>query len=136
MGTNYYLHKKPNPACPTCGHQPKGEPLHIGKSSAGWCFSLVAYPVGEGPTSLSEWIDAWNADDVEIRDEYGRAVIPAEMLAVVTERRLAQRPDWAPWEYDRNYAVPGPNNLVRHRVPDAAIAHGDGTYDLCRPGFC
>ena len=40
MGTNYYLHKKP--PCEACGHEPA--PLHIGKSSGGWCFSLHVIP--------------------------------------------------------------------------------------------
>jgi hypothetical protein len=33
MGTNYYLHNQ----------QPEFEPIHIGKSSGGWYFSLHTY---------------------------------------------------------------------------------------------
>jgi hypothetical protein len=39
MGTNYYM---PVEKCDHCGHKPKA--LHIGKSSAGWCFSLNTHP--------------------------------------------------------------------------------------------
>lgn len=29
----------------------------------------------------------------------------------------------------RNNAVPGPNNLLRHKIDQHCIGHGDGTYD-------
>lgn len=135
MGTNYYLHKK-HDTCPTCGH--RDEPRHIGKSSMGWCFSLVCDTI-DGPSTLAGWIDAWSAPDVEIRDEYGQTVSPTAMLSEITERSAKNPPDWSPAVYARNDAVPGPNNLIRHRIDSHCIAHGaygDGTYDLCKPGFC
>lgn len=61
---------------------------------------------------------------------------PTAMLSVVTERSAKNPPDWSPAVYARNDAVPGPNNLIRRRINSHCIAHGDGTYDLCRPGFC
>lgn len=40
MGTNYYLHW-PEKRCDHCGSvSSRRDPLHIGKSSAGWHFSL------------------------------------------------------------------------------------------------
>ena len=132
MGTNYYLHKK-HDTCPTCGH--RDEPRHIGKSSAGWCFSLVSDAI-DGPADLAGWIAAWSAPDAEIRDEYGQEVSPVAMLAEVTERSARRAPDWSERMYEQNHAVPGPNSLVRHRIDSHCIAHGEGTYDLCKPGFC
>lgn len=50
MGTNYYLHTKPD--CECCG---RGfEPLHIGKSSGGWCFSLHVMPE-DNINTLDDW---------------------------------------------------------------------------------
>jgi hypothetical protein len=125
VGTNYYLHT---------GNQAE-EPRHIGKSSVGWCFSLVSDPVN-GPVDLAGWVVAWSAPDVEIRDEYGRILLPFQMHSIVTERQRPQRPNWTTSDYQKNHAVPGPNNLLRHRLGSHCIAHGDGTYDLCPPGFC
>lgn len=55
MGTNYYAEYQP--PCPTCGRQ--DPPLHIGKSSAGWCFSLHVIPE-LGLNDWPEW-EAWLA---------------------------------------------------------------------------
>ena len=41
MGTNYYI--EGGPKCQHCGRGP-GEPMHIGKQSAGWQFSLRGHP--------------------------------------------------------------------------------------------
>lgn len=85
MGTNYYLHEKP--PCPTCGH---GEgPLHIGKSSAGWCFSLHIIPELQ-INNLGDWVDRWSQPNVVIKDEYGDAITPEEMLLVITVRHWEQ----------------------------------------------
>ena len=40
MGTNYYLHRPRTNECEHCGRADEAPPLHIGKSSSGWCFSL------------------------------------------------------------------------------------------------
>jgi hypothetical protein len=130
MGTNYYLHKE-NDTCPTCGH--KEAPLHIGKSSAGWCFALAVYP-DDGIRDLPNWIERWSAEGVLIRDEYGQDVTPAEMLEVVTERSCS-----VPWSTEgliRNSAVRGPNNLARHRIDGTCLSHGAGTWDCLTAGFC
>lgn len=134
MGTNYYMTVN---ACPSCG---RGErELHIGKSSGGWCFSLNTHP-DDCLTSLEEWRAAWANNP--IRDEYHRAVSPAEMERIVTERSWP-RPEAIPFGYrsltdfcEINHAAPGPNGLWRHKVDGRhCIAHGDGTFDLMRGEF-
>ena len=65
MGTNYYWYPKSNP-CPTCGHDPI-EPIHIGKSSAGWRFMF------HGTDEIRSW-EQWQAilqGKGNIVDEYG-----------------------------------------------------------------
>lgn len=71
MGTNYYWH---HDICGSCGRS--DDPIHIGKSSAGWCFALH---VDEdiGIKSLDDWMSRWgemNHTNSEIRDEYGHPV--------------------------------------------------------------
>ncbi len=136
MGTNYYLHRD---VCPQCGRG--DEPLHIGKSSAGWCFSLhVCYPDNLGeeevPADLDGWKKLWEADGVVLKDEYGKAITPAGMLAVITKRSFRAFEHspigYRSWEsfHNQNHSVPGPNGLVRHRIEEGhCIAHGEGTYD-------
>jgi hypothetical protein len=102
MGTNYYLHID---ACPTCRH-PK-EKLHIGKSSAGWCFSLHQIPEDD-IMDLEDWIA--NFSRGEILNEYGESLTPKEMLEVITDRPEDSRRD------DR-------------------VIDGDGTYDLIQGEF-
>jgi hypothetical protein len=122
MGTNYYWHEKP--ACEECGRP--HESIHIGKSSAGWCFSLHIHP-REGIDSLGAWIDKWETG--EIRDESGVLVKPDEMLDVITRRGIRDRAPSADW-YRMNHAEAGPNGLARHRIDGVhCISHGDGTWD-------
>lgn len=123
MGTNYYWY--PKPPCETCLRP--YEPLHIGKSSAGWCFALHLVPE-EDIESLSNWRDRFALG--EVRDEYGRDITADEMVAIITDREWARAADWSPRVYESNHAEPGPNNLIRHKIGHGCIAHGDGTYDL------
>lgn len=81
MGTNYYLHQKPD--CECCGRS--FEPLHIGKSSGGWCFSLHCLPQ-DGINTLDDWRALWAASGAYIRNEYGERVSIAEMELVITVR--------------------------------------------------
>lgn len=129
MGTNFYLESEP---CPHCGRS--DPPKHIGKSSAGWCFSLRVYP-DDGINSLADWLKAWGKSGVSIRDEYGATILPAEMLIRITERSGMQHP------LDRedlriNGAMAGPKNLLRHRIDGRyCVGHGDGTYDYMLGDF-
>ena len=114
MGTNYYLYEKP--ACECCGH--RDEPLHIGKSSGGWCFSLHVIPEN-GIKSLVDWISLWSKEGVIIEDEYGKKVSNEEMLDVITNRVWrGQFP-------------------MRHDIDDyRCVGHGEGTWDLITGEFC
>lgn len=110
MGTNYYWIRD---ACPTCGH---GERVHIGKSSAGWVFSLHVHPEDD-ISSLDDWIDAWRIGTIV--NEYGETISVDEMLLVITARD-----------------EPGPDGLARHEIDGRhCIGHGAGSWDLCVGDF-
>ena len=127
MGTNYYLHSN---ACEHCGRG--DEPLHIGKSSDGWCFGLHVIPE-EGLNSLADWSQRWGMAGVQIRNEYGDVLTPESMLEAITQRSWGKTS--AHFDYAENYACPGPNGLVRHRIDGQyCVGHGEGTWDLI-PGY-
>lgn len=136
MGTNYYMHEQP--ACPTCG-APKGERKHIGKSSAGWCFSLHVIPE-EGIHDLPDWERRWSQPGAWIEDEYGQTVTIEEMHDCITKRGRPPKWDENPSGYNswadfhrRNYSAQGPNGLLRHKLGEHCLKHGAGTWD-CIPG--
>lgn len=106
MGTNYYVYSKP--ACPACGRE--YPPKHIGKSSAGWCFSLHIYP-DEGIKNWDDWKSYLLQGGMYILDEYGRDVPIAEMTTIITKRYR-------------------PQGLKRHKIDDEfCVGHAEGTYD-------
>ena len=127
MGTNYYFHEKPD--CECCGRP--FEPLHIGKSSGGWCFSLHVIPEG-GVNNLESWKLLWKNPGTFIRNEYDENISVDEMERIITERSWPVPPtphDGDRW-YRQNHAVPGPNNLARHHVDGQhCIGNGPGTWD-------
>lgn len=139
MGTNYYLTKK----CTSCNHEEK---IHIGKSSAGWCFGLHVYPkeenktIGELPIiieSLHDWSNWFKKPDWKILNEYGEEFHCLDMIKIITEKTWKKNTEipyhYISWEdfYNKNNAVPGPNNLLRSRIDNShCIGHGDGTWDL------
>ena len=86
MGTNYYWHEKP--PCSSCGR--KYEPLHIGKSSAGWCFALHIIPE-EDINDLPDWQKLWDTPGSLIFNEYGDILSPAAMTGVITIRKCSLR---------------------------------------------
>ena len=129
MGTNYYLTE---PACPTCGRQ---DELHIGKSSAGWCFSLHIIPE-RGINTLDDWRTLWDKPGWTISDEYGQKTSTEQIEDVITERAWPKGSDWSAQDYEANRAEPGPNGLVRNRIGDSFCAgHGEGTWDYCLGEF-
>lgn len=130
MGTNFYLHK--DAPCPTCGHC-KDEPLHIGKSSFGWCFSLHVMPE-LGINDLEDWIALWSAPGAHIKDEYGDSITAAQMLSRITER-AGRHVENDLFDYDRNRAEPGPKGLVRHQIGPHCVKHGEGTWDCIKGEF-
>ncbi len=133
MGTNYYLYEKG--ACPTCGHTK--EPLHIGKSSAGWCFSLHIVPE-DGISTLQDWMTRWSEPEAVIQDEYGDNIAPDEMIKTITDRgresTWEQKPyGYASWDafHAANQSQEGPNGLLRHRIDGRhCLGHGEGSYDF------
>jgi hypothetical protein len=123
MGTNYYLHEPP---CEHCGRGP--EPLHVGKSSGGWCFALHAIPE-EGLIDLESWTTRFSRPDLVIRNEYGDALSPDELLGVIVSRsgRVGIHD---PAFLADNHAENGPMGLLRRKIGPHCIAHGAGTWDL------
>lgn len=117
MGTNYYVKEV--------------DGLHIGKSSAGWCFALHVYP-DNGISDLKDWEPIFASEPIV--DEYGRSVSNGQMMKVITNRtvspnkngRLKIRSDDF---HDRNVSEEGPNGLVRCRVGVSCLSHGSGTWD-------
>jgi hypothetical protein len=133
MGTNYYLHQKPD--CECCGRA--YEPLHIGKSSVGWVFALHVIPE-DGIRTLDDWRRLWSAPGSYIRDEYGNRLPPDEMLRRITERQNPRGwddgPRWACYgseteSHEVNHSQRGPNGLLRRGIGRYCIGHGDGTWD-------
>lgn len=147
MGTNYYLLEKPT--CSHCGRGPT-EGLHIGKSSAGWCFSLHVYPSGgretykltdyglgvESIMSPNDWKPLF--EKYGIVNEYGDTITPADMMKIINNRF----PNYA---IDKKCYDPSPRGpasgvggttekngkvLIRHLVDHShCIGHGAGTWD-------
>ena len=111
MGTNYYLHEKPD--CPNCGRNEK--PLHIGKSSMGWCFSLHIIPE-EDIMTLDDWLMRFGKAGAVIKDEYGQIIKPEEMWDIILKP-------------EEN--VP----LRRHEIDGFCIGHGNGNYDYIKGTF-
>lgn len=141
MGTNYYLYTKP---CQCCGRT--DEPLHIGKSSAGWTFLLREYRDAdehsrircEEISTLETWQQVWSMPEVEIRDEYGRPISSDEMLSIVTERGFPSAPNWTREMYAQNLSELGPKNLIRRKTdPRWDVRQGpkEATYDWCGSEF-
>jgi hypothetical protein len=128
MGTNYYWYEKP--ACACCGRE--YEPLHIGKSSAGWCFGLHVIPE-EGIHDLDDWLERFACEESLIRDEYGDIVDSLDMIGYITRRSSVHV--WTVRELLENHAVSGPNNLARHQLGYNCVKHGEGTWDCIEGEF-
>lgn len=130
MGTNYYLYEKPD--CECCGEPFK--PLHIGKSSGGWCFSLHVIPE-KNINTLDDWKTLWNKPGAFIRG-YEKVSVQ-DMENIITNRSCPELPAGGDRWYIDNQAVPGPNNLARHRVDGQhCIGNGPGTWDYIVGEFC
>ncbi len=130
MGTNYYIHSD---KCKECGHT--DEVYHIGKSSAGWCFSL--HVVGAIET-LADVMGL--ARTGHIKDEYGHPISCEEMLQTITGRssEMQRIPDgYSSWVnfHKQNFSEEGPNGLLRHQIGQNCIGHGAGTWDLISGEF-
>ena len=126
MGTNYYLVKGEHYPEYNNGsiisHMLKwgtGRPpmIHIGKSSAGWCFGLHVYPDFAIKT-LDDWKNFTTkmlADGWHIEDEY-RTVYTPEQLWNEVERVF--------WRISED------RPLLRRTIHSGiCIGHGEGLYD-------
>lgn len=127
MGTNYYWYEKDG--CSACGRD--FEPLHIGKSSGGWCFSLHVYP-DKDINTLKDWQLKYRASGI-IKDEYGDIISSEEIDKIITNRvypHSRQHMEECGFDFDTNCAEPGPNNLARYKIDSRhCIGHGEGTWD-------
>lgn len=113
MGTNYYLHQEPD--CECCGRP--FEPLHIGKSSVGWCFAMHVMPE-RGINTYDDWCDLWNAPGAYVSNEYGERIQPKELMEIITQRVLRGK-------------IP-----QRHQVDGKhCVGHGEGTWDYIEGEF-
>lgn len=134
MEINYYLYEKPD--CECCGRP--FEPKHIGKSSYGWCFGLHVIPE-EGIHSLDDWRKLWSAPGAMIKDKDGNVVKVADIEKLITGKEFNRDWDdplwWSPLYQDeadfhrKNFSQRGPNGLLRARISQYCVAHGDGPWD-------
>lgn len=153
MGTNFFLESTAK--LPPAFGRPR---LHIGKSSAGWCFALRVYPKflcdwpedtldgvsldDHQPVNLGQWLGLMEATaaagSARILDEYHRVLSLEEMRSKILERSWERKKDYPDPFYDSeaefhrlNQSERGPNGLVRHQIDGRhCIAHGEGTWDL------
>lgn len=138
MGTNYYLRSG---ICEKCGRS--DEEKHIGKSSAGWCFSLHIDPT-EGIKNLGDWRTLFEDPGNVIFDEYGSEITIEEMLDTIINRgnedeTFERRPAfYSSWDefHSQNGSEFGPNGMLRHKIGNHCTGHGDGTWDLIPGEFC
>ena len=133
MGTNYYAIRDASPPCDHCGRYDEAERLHIGKSSAGWCFALHVIP-DRGLTDLPEWMALLSSPGWRIEDEYGRATTVNDLRDIITNRSSSAPPLTDHWRRE-NHAVQGPTGLARAAIGDNCIGHGSGTWDLIAGEF-
>ena len=141
MGTNYYSVKRgveelDSDAFWALRDEDSDQTLHIGKSSAGWCFSLHVIPE-RGINTLTDWIRVFIDPERVIVDEYRTLVDLSQIMRVITARGRKDPCTWDQERLDMNYAEPGPNNLVRHKIDteNGCIGHGDGTWDYITGRF-
>ncbi len=138
MGTNYYLaNESEKQHCDTCSCFQR---LHIGKSSAGWCFSLHVIPE-RGINSLDDWRRRFAEPGTAIYSECGKTVSVEDMLDNIVNRNSGDDEKflngtvpygYASWdEFHRdNGSEPGPRGLLRHKIGTHCLGHGEGTWDL------
>ena len=131
MGKNYYIYISPEDVYKEC------EKLHIGKSSAGWVFSLRVHR-DRGINTLYDWLPIILNNQNIIRDEYGTHIQVQYLLETITCRKRDKPVTWTDSDWSMNNAEPGPNNLVRSREYGGFYngrVHGEGTWDYCDYDF-
>lgn len=139
MGTNYYWYAQE--PCPCCGRD--YEPIHIGKSSAGWHFGLHIYPEDKIHT-LNDWIRKIETKGGIIKNEYGDKLSLQELINTIKYRGSTE-PFWPdgwwnhPWYqytseeqfHKQNQSERGINGLLRRKISSHCVGYGDGPYDYC-----
>lgn len=105
--------------------------LHIGKSSAGWHFSLCIYP-SLGINNLNDWKNLFS--EFEIEDEYGDIISKEEMLERITDRKgnnYKMSQDEKDTFCRQNHCDIGINGLFAHKTNEYSnYVRTSGTYDL------
>lgn len=101
MGTNYYQIIDP---CKCCNRG--SEEIHIGKSSAGWPFSVHVIPEME----IYSW-DDWmkRLEGAKIKDEYGREISLHDLNELVVRKRVHKNDP---------HVLEGYENYPNHARPD------------------
>lgn len=102
MGVNYYLK-----------NQKTLDTIHIGKSSAGWAFTLHIDPEN-GISSLEDWQKLWNTPGWVIMDEYDHVIDVPTMENLITNRPR--------------------KHMLRYNFGDVIVNH-DVTYDMVTGNF-
>lgn len=128
MGTNYYLRLD---VCPHCNRAERE--LHIGKSSAGWVFALRVHPFDDINT-LDDWKPLFTNERNRIFNEYGDIVSVDDLIKNITNRSWTHKREHYGYKsmedmLERNYAIEGPNGLMRRKISHGCIGHGGGTWD-------
>ena len=123
MGTNYFA--RINLGGPF--HK-----IHIGKSSAGWCFALH---VTDSIPSLADWRRVWAQAFVTIEDEYGTPIDPDTMAEIIEDRSFEWGRERDDAWYAENYATRGPNGLARQTYHATMPPNPNDTYTLISGDF-
>ncbi len=129
MGTNYYWVTNDG-----------AEPLHIGKSSYGWCFGVHLIPE-LGILNLADWQHRYYQQEKGfIRDEEGDRIAPETMDRIITARESSHVSlyGWKAMGYHdeadfhrKNHSSRDPSGLLRHTIRHETfcIGHGSGSWD-------
>lgn len=107
MGTNFYWYAKEK--CNHCDRE--YDPIHIGKSTYGWVFSLH---ITNEIKSLDDWKAKWQTPGSYIKNSYGDIISIEEMLNIIENRKPAVG-----------------NKLLRHNfeTDSQLVNRGSGTWD-------
>jgi len=141
MSTNFYVADVVR--CQECGHAVhNGIKFHIGKSSAGWAFSLHVIPEKHLNT-WGEWKAFLDKPGMAIIDEDG-AKWSLDEFVMIVENRIGKYGDlehvppgydtW--WDfYEINQCEIDANGLLRHKVGEFCSGHGKGSWDYVTGDF-
>lgn len=95
VSTEYYLRRAPK-SCPTCGHDPMAEEVHIGHASGGWLFLWNGWRTAEGspadrpldrPFAWFKFLAEEEERGGAVVDEYGRTYQVTEFFDLVAQAR-------------------------------------------------